>query len=89
MLTTILTSDFGKKFIGNFASAKFAILLLASYFFYTGKLTEATWEQMALFVAGARTITDLAALAQGVGGKNTPAAVDAPGTPKAKGTAGK
>lgn len=61
--------DYGKAFkklafktAENMASVKFYILVVSTAFFYFGKLSEGTWQETVLIVAGLRAINEAAAV---------------------------
>lgn len=63
------TADTGKalkkfafKTLENLASTKTYIIIASTVFFYIGKLSEGTWQETMLIVAGLRAATDVASM---------------------------
>lgn len=52
----------GFKTVENFVSVKFYILVVSTVFFYIGKLSEGTWQETMLVVAGLRAVNEVAAM---------------------------
>lgn len=48
-----------RKLAETMVSVKFLILMIASFFFQSGKLSETAWVQLVLVTAGLRTLTEV------------------------------
>ncbi len=52
----------GFKTLQNITSIKFYILVISTIFFYIGKLSEGTWQETVLAIAGLRAVNEVASM---------------------------